>query len=320
MFDEAQLVLGRGKRMFVERKLGSRQAYVIVCGNEKGGSGKTTTAMHLIVALLNSGHKVASIDLDTRQLSLSRYIENRKNWIHKNGLNLPQSDHAHLEKANTDSVLDNESSELRRFSEIVQSVEKSYDFIVIDTPGHDSYLMRLAHSMADTLVTPLNDSYIDFDVLGHVDPVSGEVVEISHYATMVREARRHRRSVDNGLLDWVVVRNRLSHLGSRNKVNMLESLKNLSMHLGCRLADGISERVIFRELFPIGMTSLDELSEETIGSGPSLSHLAARQEVRSLVTMLRLPIDEVGKRRAEARKKWMDPSQKPYSELRIFAD
>ena len=101
---------------------------------------------------------------------------------------------------------------------------------------------------------------------------------------------------------------------------MLESLKNLSMHLGCRLADGISERVIFRELFPIGMTSLDELSEETIGSGPSLSHLAARQEVRSLVTMLRLPIDEVGKRRAEARKKWMDPSQKPYSELRIFAD
>jgi chromosome partitioning protein len=174
--------------------------------------------------------------------------------------------------------------------------------------------------MADTLVTPLNDSYIDFDVLGHVDPVSGEVVEISHYANMVREARRHRRSVDNGLLDWVVVRNRLSHLGSRNKVNMFESLKNLSMNLGCRLADGISERVIFRELFPIGMTALDELSEETIGSGPSLSHLAARQEVRSLVTMLRLPIDEVGKRRAEARKKWMNPNEKPFNKLRIFAE
>ena len=160
-------------------------------------------------------------------------------------------------------MLDNENSELRRFSEIVQSVENIYDFIVIDTPGHDSYLMRLAHSMADTLVTPLNDSYIDFDVLGHIDPLSGEVLEISHYATMARDARRHRRSVDNGLMDWVVVRNRLSHLGSRNKVNMLESLKNLSMHLGCRLADGISERVIFRELFPIGMTALDELNEET---------------------------------------------------------
>ena len=307
--------------MFVERKTGGRQAYVIVCGNEKGGSGKTTTAMHLIVALLNSGHKVASIDLDSRQLSLTRYVENRKNWIRKNSLNLPQSDHSFLERANADSILDNENSELRRFSEIVQSVENIYDFIVIDTPGHDSYLMRLAHSMADTLVTPLNDSYIDFDVLGHIDPLSGEVLEISHYATMARDARRHRRSVDNGLMDWVVVRNRLSHLGSRNKANMQESLKNLSMHLGCRLADGISERVIFRELFPIGMTALDDLNEETIGSGgPSLSHLAARQEVRSLVTMLRLPIDEVGKRRAEARKKWMDPSKKSFGDLRIFAD
>jgi len=307
--------------MFVERKSGGRQAYVIVCGNEKGGSGKTTTAMHLIVALLNSGHKVASMDLDSRQLSLTRYVENRKNWIRKNSLNLPQSDHSILERANADSVLDNENSELRRFSEIVQSIENIYDFIVIDTPGHDSYLMRLAHSMADTLVTPLNDSYIDFDVLGHIDPLSGEVLEISHYATMARDARRHRRSIDNGLMDWVVVRNRLSNLGSRNKINMAESLKNLSMHLGCRLADGISERVIFRELFPIGMTALDELNEETIGvGGPSLSHLAARQEVRSLVTMLRLPIDEVGKRRAEARKKWMDPSKKSFGELRIFAD
>lgn len=233
---------------------------------------------------------------------------------------MPEPDHAHLERAHSDSVIDNENSELRRFSEIVQNVERTHDFIVIDTPGHDSYLMRLAHSMADTLVTPLNDSYIDFDVLGRIDPVSGEVLDISHYATMVREARRHRRSVDNGLLDWVVVRNRLSHLGSRNKVNMSESLKLLSMRLGCRIADGISERVIFRELFPIGMTALDEFGEETASSGSSLSHLAARQEVRSLLTMLRLPVDEVGRRRAEARKKWMDPEFDKEPALRIFAE
>jgi len=306
--------------MFVERSSGGRQAYVIVCGNEKGGSGKTTTAMHLIVALLNSGHKVASVDLDSRQLSLTRYAENRRNWINRNGLKLPESSHFHLERARTDSVVENENSELKRFSEIVQGIERTHDFIVIDTPGHDSYLMRLAHSMADTLVTPLNDSYIDFDVLGHVDPLSGEVMEISHYANMVREARRHRRSVDNGLLDWVVVRNRLSHLGSRNKSNMFESLKSLSIHLGCRLADGISERVVFRELFPVGMTALDELSEETLGSGPSLSHLAARQEVRSLVKMLRLPIDEVGRRRAETRKMWMQNTTNPGEHLKIFAD
>jgi chromosome partitioning protein len=306
--------------MFVERSAGSRQAYVIVCGNEKGGSGKTTTAMHLIVALLNSGHRVASIDLDSRQLSLTRYTENRSNWIRKNSLGVPESDHFHLERARSDSVIDNENSELKRFSEIVQSVERTHEFIVIDTPGHDSYLMRLAHSMADTLVTPLNDSYIDFDVLGHVDPLNGEVLEISHYANMVREARRHRRSVDNGLLDWVVVRNRLSHLGSRNKSNMFESLKGLSVHLGCRLADGISERVVFRELFPIGMTALDELTEDILGTGPNLSHLAARQEVRSLVKVLRLPIDDIGRRRAEARKLWMKNSGTPVEKLKIFAD
>ena len=306
--------------MFVERKTGASQSYVIVCGNEKGGSGKTTTAMHLIVALLNSGHKVASIDLDARQLSLTRYVENRRNWIRKNGLSLPQSDHAHLERAHSNSVLDNENSELKRFSEIVQEVEKTHDFIVIDTPGHDSYLMRLAHSMADTLVTPLNDSYVDFDVLGRIDPVTGEVLNISHYATMVRDARRHRRSVDNGLLDWVVVRNRLSHLGSRNKVSMLESLQSLAMQLGCRLADGISERVIFRELFPIGMTALDELTPETLGSGPNLSHLAARQEVRTLLSMLRLPMDATGKKRAEARKRWMETSEPNFGDLKIFAE
>ncbi len=297
-----------------------RQAYVIVCGNEKGGSGKTTTAMHIIVSLLNGGHKVASIDLDSRQLSLTRYVENRKNWIRKADLKLPQPDHANLQRSFTDSVLENENTELQHFSQIVQKVEKTHDFIVIDTPGHDSYLMRLAHSMADTLVTPLNDSYIDFDVLGRTDPQTGEVLEMSHYAQMVRDARRHRRSVDNGLLDWVVVRNRLSQISSRNKISMLESLNNLSMMLGCRLADGISERVIFRELFPIGMTALDDLDETTLGGTPRLSHLAARQEVRSLVSTLRLPIDEIGRKRAEARKRWMDTDQQETKKLHIFAD
>jgi len=306
--------------MFMEKRSHSRQAYVIVVGNEKGGSGKTTTAMHLIVSLLNAGHKVASIDLDSRQLSLTRYVENRQNWIRKNGAGLPQPDHFHLNRGTSDSILNNENSELRGFSKIVQQVEKTHEFIVIDTPGHDSYLMRLAHSMADTLVTPLNDSYIDFDVLGRVDAQTGEVLEISHYARMVREARRHRRSVDNGLLDWVVVRNRLSHLGSRNKSNLFESLKNLSMRLGCRLAEGISERVVFRELFPIGMTALDDLSGDVLGTGQSLSHLAAKQEVRSLVASLRLPLDEAGRRRAEARKRWMAKGEEPIERLRIFAD
>ena len=295
------------------------QAYVVVCGNEKGGSGKTTTAMHLTVALLNAGHKVATVDLDSRQLSFTRYIENRVAWNRRKGLDMPVPKHFKLERASGDSINDNESVELGRFQEVLREIEHSHDFILIDTPGHDSFSMRLAHSMADTLVTPINDSFVDFDVLAHIDPANGEVINISHYANMVREARRHRRTVDNGLLDWVVVRNRMAPLASRNRRNMADSLKDLAMRLGCRLADGISERVIFRELFPIGMTALDDLSDDTLGQGPTLSHLSARQEVRSLLSVLRLPVDEVGRRRAEARQIWLANADKPMEDLGIFA-
>lgn len=297
-----------------------RQAYVIVCGNEKGGSGKTTTAMHLIVALLSAGHRVASIDLDSRQLSLSRYIENRAAWSRRKGLRLPTPSHYRLERASGDIVSQNENAELEGFQDILEQVEHSHDFILIDTPGHDSYAMRLAHSMADTLVTPVNDSFVDFDVLGRIDADTGELVSVSHYAQMVRDARRHRRTVDNGLMDWVVVRNRLSHLISRNNQNVGESLKDLAMRLGCRIADGISERVVFREFFPVGMTALDEFSEESLGSGPTLSHLAARREVRQLLAHLRLPIDEAGRRRARARQVWLQGASRPVESMNLLAD
>ena len=114
-------------------------------------------------------------------------------------------------------IEDIEAQEFAAFADAVSAVEQTHDFVVIDTPGSDSYLMRLAHSMADTLITPLNDSFVDFDVLGVIDPTTFEVAGASHYAEMVREARRQRRLVDGGLTDWVVVRNRLSSLGSRNR-------------------------------------------------------------------------------------------------------
>ncbi|GIL01604.1 MAG: ATPase [Alphaproteobacteria bacterium] len=297
-----------------------RQAYVIVCGNEKGGSGKTTTAMHLIIALLKAGYRVASIDLDSRQRSLTRYVENRLAWSRKRSMRIDMPSHAHVERAVGDSVAANENAELASFQEILQRVENTHDFIVVDTPGHDSYAMRLAHSMADTLVTPINDSFVDFDVLGHIDPETGEVTAISHYAAMVREARRHRRMVDDGLLDWVVVRNRLSSLTSRNNRNVADSLQELCMRLGCRLAEGISERVIFRELFPTGMSVLDDLNADGMGMGPTVSHLAARREIRTLVTALRLPIDEAGRRRAQARRVWLDNASRPIDGLDLLAD
>lgn len=243
-----------------------------------------------------------------------------KKWQRKSGNDLVRPEHYHLEPAYSETIAERENEDLAKFAEILSAIEKTHDFILIDTPGHDGYLMRLAHSMADTLVTPLNDSFIDFDVLGQIDAETGEVTNISHYATMVRDARRHRRQVDNGLLDWIVVRNRLSNINSRNKKKMLESLKDLSMRLGCRLADGITERVIFRELFPIGLTALDDLDAQDLGIGPTMSHLSARQEVRQLITTLRLPVDDVGRRRAEARKIWFENSSKPIQDMGVLAD
>lgn len=65
---------------------------------------------------------------------------------------------------------DNEATEFNEFAAAVDAIEHTHDFIVIDTSGHDRYLMWLAHSMADTLITPLNDRFVDFDVLVTVDP------------------------------------------------------------------------------------------------------------------------------------------------------
>ena len=297
-----------------------KTAHVIVCGNEKGGSGKTTTTMHLVVSLLKSGFKVATIDLDTRQQSLTRYIQNRRTWAKYNNADLELPSHYRFDTSTLDSSLEAQSQDFSSLVSAVTDVQDTHDFVVIDTPGSNNYLMRLAHSMADTLITPMNDSFVDFDVLGRIDTQSLEISEISHYATMVREARRQRRMVDNGLLDWIVVRNRLSSLSSRNQSSLLASLQALSMRLGFRIAEGISERVIFREFFPIGLTALDTVDHDRTQSNLARSHLAARQEVRKLVRSLRLPIDDQGIRRAKARRTWLEQSNAPVSMPDVFVD
>lgn len=267
--------------------------------------------MHLTIALLNAGYKVASIDLDTRQQSFSRYIDNRENYSKRLNLDLSIPDHHTVKRDYSDYVSDQENNELMSFLNVITDVQTENDFILIDTPGHDGYLMRMAHSMADTLITPMNDSYVDFDVLGQIDPDTGNVDALSHYARTVREARRKRRIADGGLLDWIVVRNRLTQINSRNKEAMHHSLNNISMQLGCRLAEGISERVIFRELFPRGLTALDDLEKILPQKPNSASHFAARQEVRNLIGVLKLPIDELSKKRQEARDAFLAKETKP---------
>ncbi|HEY0234558.1 MAG TPA: division plane positioning ATPase MipZ [Afipia sp.] len=297
--------------MLLQANPGSRSAHVVVLGNEKGGSGKSTTALHVAVALLKAGQRVATIDLDCRQQSFTRYIENRKAWARRSNIDLEIPDHRCIEIGSSMQIGDNELSEFAQFSDAVNATENTHDFIVIDTPGSDSYLMRLAHAMADTLVTPLNDSFLDFDVLGTVDPATYSVTGESHYSTMVKEARKQRRTLDGASTDWIVVRNRLSMLGSRNKQLVAEGLDQLSFRLGFRPVDGFAERVVYREFFPRGLTALDELDEATLGTRPNMAHVTAREEVTNLLRDLKLPLDERGRRRAAARAEWFAQVDQP---------
>jgi chromosome partitioning protein len=297
--------------MLLEPNRAPMSAHVVVLGNEKGGSGKSTTAMHVAIALTLMGQRVATIDLDSRQKSFTRYIDNRRAWARHARLNLKLPVHFCVARGTTLKLDENESIEFAGFAEAVSAVERSHDFIVVDTPGTDSYLTRLAHSMADTLITPLNDSFVDLDVIGTVDATTYSVSGESHYALMVRNARRQRRLIDGTRMDWIVVRNRLSVLGSRNKRLVGQGLAELAARLGFRCAEGLAERVIYRELFPRGLTALDNLDEPTLGTKPSLSHAAARLEVMSFVEALRLPLDARGKRRAAARSEWYAALEKP---------
>ena len=288
-----------------------QSAHVVVLGNEKGGSGKSTTALHIAVALLKAGQRVATIDLDSRQQSFTHYIDNRRAWAARVGIALEAPTHYCVGRAEGSSLEENEAQEFTKFSAAISAIEHSHDFVVIDTPGSDTYLMRLAHSMADTLVTPLNDSFLDFDVLATLDPTNFSVTGESHYAEMVREARRQRRLVDGRLTDWIVVRNRLSTLTSRNKRLVGDGINELSKRMGFRCIEGFAERVVYREFFPRGLTALDDLDEETLGTRPNLSHLTAREEVVTLLNSLNLPLSENGKRRAAARAEWYSVMDQP---------
>jgi len=277
-----------------------QSAHVVVLGNEKGGSGKSTTALHIAVALMKAGQRVATIDLDSRQQSFTHYIENRRAWAERARVKLELPTHHCVSRADSNSLEANEAREFANFSAAISAIEHTHDVVVVDTPGNDTYLMRLAHSMADTLVTPLNDSFVDFDVLATLDPTNFTVTGESHYA-----------EIDGRLTDWIVVRNRLATLGSRNKRLVGEGINELSKRMGFRSVDGFAERVVYREFFPRGLTALDDLDEATLGTRPNMSHVTAREEVIQLLNSLRLPMSENGKRRAAARAEWYSVMDQP---------
>ena len=262
-------------------------ARIIVVGNEKGGSGKSTTCMHVATALARMGHRVGALDLDLRQKSFGRYIENRRAFMATAGIDLPTPDYRDLPPPDAGSGSSVENAQDQRLTQVVEALHGEKDFIIIDCPGSHTRLSQLAHTMADTLITPLNDSFVDFDLLARVDPATGKVKGPSIYAEMVWGARQLRAQAGLPPIDWVVVRNRLGAQQMHNKKKVGAALEDLSRRIGFRVLPGFSERVIFRELFPRGLTLLD-LRDAGVDQ-LNLSNIAARQELRDLMAGLRLP-------------------------------
>lgn len=264
----------------------AKKPYVIVLGNEKGGSGKSTTAMHIIASLLDMGFKVGSIDIDARQGTLTRYIENRKQYNLDKNTKLPVPLHAPLLKSNQDSLEKAHKEDEENFKKTLDGFSEM-DFVVIDTPGSDMYLSQHAHSYADTIITPLNDSFVDLDVMVHVNRDDFELSKPSIYANRIWEEKKRKALRERGNIDWIVLRNRLSNIHSTNKQNMEEALAKLGKRLAFRCIPGFSERVIFREMFLSGLTLLDL---KALGLPLQFSHIAAKQELRDLINAISAPM------------------------------
>lgn len=262
-------------------------AHIIVVGNEKGGSGKSTTTMHLATALVRMGHRVGALDLDLRQRSFGRYVENRQAFCKREIVNLPIPDYLPLPEINPAQLTDGQNIYDMRLDAAITALEDRHDFLIIDCPGSHTRLSQVAHSLADTLVTPLNDSFIDFDLLARHDPETGQITGPSVYAEMVWNARQLRSNAGLKPIDWIVLRNRMGSQQMHNKKKVGDALRELSRRIGFRVAPGFAERVIFRELFPRGLTLLD--LKDVGGGSLTMSNIAARQEVRDLINELRLP-------------------------------
>jgi chromosome partitioning protein len=261
------------------------QASVVVVGNEKGGAGKSTIAIHTAVALLHAGAKVAVLDLDLRQQTMGHFFANRRAWLEANGKAAPLPVEHAVSSAGAELAQIPEAEAVARFEAAFGECSQGVDFVLIDTPGADTAISRAAHGLADLIVTPMNDSFVDFDMLGVVDPVTLELTRHSLYSETVWNSRKARAAKDRKMIDWVVLRNRLAPTEARNRKRLDERVAALARKVGFRVGPGLRDRVIYRELFPFGLTVAD-LSPQIRPVAMSLQHVAARQELRAVMTAL----------------------------------
>jgi chromosome partitioning protein len=262
--------------------------HIVVLGNHKGGSGKSTLAMHIAAGLMKEGRRVATLDLDFQQRTFTHYIENRRAWAKDNKIVLNVPTHLCVDDLAADKspVIDN--TRISLISNAIAALESHYDFIVIDTPGGTGLVSVFAHGLADTLLTPVNDSFVDLDAILSLKKTQDQLPGQSQYTEAVRRALDARREVTKRDIDWFVVRNRMLSSSSRNARDVHKTIAAAGEKAGFQVATGLSERVIYRQYFPIGLTAFDSLETSLLGMKPTTAHVLARQEVRQLIESVHL--------------------------------
>lgn len=256
----------------------THKSHIIVFANEKGGVGKSTAAFHTCIALCNAGHKVAALDIDLRQLTLDRALNARMESAREYGVDLPGPRQILLAQS-TEAELETK----------IRMAQIECPFIVIDVGGHDSPIARRAIFLADTIVTPVNDSFIDLDMLGRIDPRTGELKTLGTFARLVAHLKEPGLALRARPLDWVVMQNRGRSLDTKNERKVIKALEAIAPVAGFRLIPGLRERVIYRELFPLGLTLFDIYRIPNLG----LPQLAAKAEIAEMLTALDLPTNSL---------------------------
>ena len=252
----------------------TQKSHIIVFANEKGGVGKSTAAFHTCIALCNAGHKVAALDIDLRQLTLDRALNARMESAREYGVDLPGPRQILLAQS-TEAELEGK----------IRMAQIECPFIIIDVGGHDSPIARRAIFLADTIVTPVNDSFIDLDMLGRIDPRTGELKTLGAFARLVAHLKEPGLALRARPLDWVVMQNRGRSLDTKNERKVIKALEAIAPVAGFRLIPGLRERVIYRELFPLGLTLFDVYRIPSLG----LPQLAAKAEIADMLAALELP-------------------------------
>lgn len=259
-----------------------RPGRIIVFSNLKGGTGKSTTALSVIVGLLRQGKSVASLDLDMDQEALSRYLFNRTRFAKLTKLRIGMPDHHRFTQIDPGGNGAELSTRLDKLSELIDKLVAENDYLVIDCPSLDNPLTRAVTARADVLTSPVNESFLDIDVIGEVRGSPPTVTRVGPFAEIIGAEMQRRREEGIAPLEWIVVRNRRNPSATRHTAAIGTVLDELARNLSFRVTDGFVDRLIFRELFLVGLSILDLRKDDPLIAGNS-SHKSAYEEASDLL-------------------------------------